>query len=120
MISGARQLLKRPRYLLLLAGLTAGNFVSCSSTPARSPGVSHVTPSGQPTAEMREKDQPGTTGSKPSACIKFEKGSGRAAKPLRKTAKLPLASREVPAGREKQLQAENEVQARLESDRPKP
>src|SRR6202035_1315303 len=110
MISCARRLLRRPRYLLLIAGLAAGNFVSCSSTPTRPLSTLRNATFGESIAGTRVQDQPGTPGNKPSACIKFEKGSGRAAKSPRRVAKGPAISREVPTGREKQLQAENEIQ----------
>src|ERR1700722_16045428 len=112
MISGAGRLWRRPGYLLLIAGLAAGNFVSCSSPPTRPLSTLQRERTAEGIAGTRVQDQPGTPGNKPSACIKFEKNSGRAAKPTRRAAKGAVISREVPTGREKQLQAENEIQVR--------
>jgi len=62
------------------------------------------------TAEIRDESGYETTQGKPSAAIKWAKGSGRARKPPWKAAKTVAAPESGRADREKKLQAENDSQ----------
>lgn len=56
--------------------LTAGNLIGCSRTSRKSPDASAGLVAGREIAESRQ--------AKPSPCIKWESGSAKSTKPLRK------------------------------------
>ncbi len=108
----ARENMKRLRLCLLAALLLVGSQVGCSRAFTRSPDVSDsirktFDKSSLELGERHEEIGPETKG-KPSACIQWSKGSGRARRTLRKTVKTVATPKAVPEDREKKLQAENE------------
>jgi hypothetical protein len=102
--------MKRLKLWSLVAGLAVGNLVGCSRASRKSPGASDGIRLGREVAEGRQEIGPGTTKGKPSACIKWDKSSGRLSKPPRKAAKDTAVPQRVPEDREKRLQAQNENQ----------
>jgi hypothetical protein len=104
-ISGGREPMKRVKLWSLVAGLAVGNFMGCSRASTKSPDTSYGIRAGPEVAEGRQEVAPGMIQAKPSACIKWDKGSGRLSKPLRK-AKDAIVSKDP----EKKLQAKNENQ----------
>jgi hypothetical protein len=106
--------MKRLKLWSLVAALALGNLVGCSRASTNSPDASDsirksFDKSGRELGEGREETGPETTKGKPSACIKWAKGSGRTSKPLRKAVKTAADREAVPEDREKKLQAENET-----------
>jgi hypothetical protein len=86
----------------LVAGLAVGNLMGCSKPSTQSPHASEGIRTGREVAEGRQGIAPGTIPGKPSACIKWDQGSGRLSKPVRKA-----KGAAVPKDPEK-LQAKNE------------
>lgn len=101
--------MKRLKLWSLVVGLALGNLVGCSRASRNSPGAEDGIPSDREVAEGRQEIGPGTINGKPSACIKWDKSSGRLSKPPRKAAKGTAVPQRVP-DREKRLQAQNENQ----------
>jgi hypothetical protein len=102
--------MKRLELWSLVAGLALGSLVGCSRASRKSSDASDGIRSDREVAEGRQEIGPGTTKGKPSACIKWDKSSGRLSKPPRKAAKGLAVPQRVPEGREKKLQAQNENQ----------
>jgi hypothetical protein len=101
--------MKRLKLWSLVVGLALGNFVGCSRASGNSPGASDGIRSDREVAEGRQEMGPGTTNGKPSACIKWDKSSGRLSKPPRKAAQGTAVPQRV-LDIEKKLQAQNESQ----------
>jgi hypothetical protein len=98
--------MKKLKLWSLVAGLAVGSLMGCSrASSTKSPDTSHGIRAGPEVAEGRQEVVPGMIQAKPSACIKWDKGSGRLSKPLRKAKDAT-----VPKGPEKKLQAKNENQ----------
>jgi hypothetical protein len=93
--------------VVLVVGLALGNLVGCSRASRNSSGAEDGIRSDREVAEGRQEFSPGTTDSKPSACIRWDKSSGRLSKPKQKAAKGNAIPQPVP-DREKKLQAQNE------------
>ena len=93
--------MNRLKLSYLVAGLALGNLMGCSKASTKLPDASVGIRAGGEVAERRQAVAPGTTLSKPSAYIKWDKGSGRPSKPLRQ------AKRAVPKDLAKKLQAKN-------------
>lgn len=91
----------------LVVGLALGNLLGCSSASRSSSGSEGGIRSDRKVVERYQEFAPGTTDGKPSACIKWDKGSRRLSKPPRKAAKDNALPQPVP-DREKKLQAQNE------------
>jgi hypothetical protein len=102
--------MNRLKLLSLVAGLAVGNLVGCSRPSTKSPKHQMAFAPGRELTDGHEETGPGTTESKPSAGIKWNKGSGRPSKPLRKAVKGAVVPQGVSEDREKKLQAENESQ----------
>jgi hypothetical protein len=105
--------MKRLKLWSLVAALTLGNLLGCSRASTNSPDAADrirksFDQSGRDHGEGREETGPETTKGKPSACIKWAKGSGRTSKTLRKAVKTAADPEAIPEDREKKLQAENE------------
>jgi hypothetical protein len=93
----------------LVAGLALGSLVGCSRASRNSPGAEDGIRSDREVAEGRQEIGLGAIDSKPSACIKWDRSSGRLSKPPRKAAKDTAVPQRVP-DREKRLRAQNENQ----------
>src|ERR1700720_2694823 len=99
---------------LLVALLAVGSLAGCSRASTTLPDASDrisksFDQSGREHGKGREETGPETTKGKPSACIKWVKGSARTGKTLRKAVKTAADPEAIPEDREKKLQAENET-----------
>ena len=101
--------MKRLKLWSLVVALALGNLVGCSRASRNSPGAADGIRSGREVAEGHQEIGPGTTKGKPSACIKWDKGSGRLRNP-QKAAKDTAVPQRVSEDREKKLQDQNENQ----------
>ena|ERR1700690_2347264 len=100
--------MKRLKLWSLVAGLALGSLVGCARTSRNSPGAEDGIRSEREVAEDGREFSPGTIHDKPSACIKWDKGSRRLSK-SRKAARDTAVLQRV-LDRDKRLQAQNENQ----------
>ena len=104
--------MKRLKLWLLVAVVAIGSLVGCSRASTKSRDASDHTrklfdQSGRELGVSREEVRAETTKNKPSACIKWAKGSGRRST-LRRAIKTAADPQAVPENREKNLQAAND------------